>query len=202
MTLRRYRTQEVAGASRVTPVVVASEPKASSSRGATRRSLSSALFSLDSSVLDAKIDCGAGCARDEAEGLLAAPGKSLQTGRCESFPVVRAFCGRPAVRLCRDLRRQAGFAGVSTHGKCAVGPRSRLWGQRKSAGLQVFMERRGFEPLASGLQSSSRTPELSRKGRGFAARAGFSSVGLRESPGAVGAFRRRRAGYVRDEVLV
>jgi hypothetical protein len=25
---------------------------------------------------------------------------------------------------------------------------------------------------------------------------------LRESPGAVGAFRRRRAGYVRDEVLV
>jgi hypothetical protein len=38
--------------------------------------------------------------------------------------------------------------------------------------------------------------------RGLPAGAGFSSGGLRESPGTGGAVRRPRAGYVRDEVIV
>jgi hypothetical protein len=53
------------------------------------------------------------------------------------------------------------------------------------------MERTGIEPVTSGLQSSTRPSGLSRRRRGLPPRAGVSSVGLRESPGAVGAFRRR-----------
>jgi hypothetical protein len=64
------------------------------------------------------------------------------------------------------------------------------------------MERAGFEPAASDLQSSTQPCGLCRCSRRLPARAGFSSVGLRESSGAAGAFRRPRAGYVRDEIIV
>jgi site-specific DNA recombinase len=64
------------------------------------------------------------------------------------------------------------------------------------------VERTGIEPVTSGLQSSRWPSGLSRSRRGLGARAGVSSMGLRESPGAVGAFRRPRAGYARDESLV
>jgi hypothetical protein len=46
--------------------------------------------SLDSSVLDAKIDGGAGCARMTLRAWWR-PGKIPANRPCESFPVVRVF---------------------------------------------------------------------------------------------------------------
>jgi hypothetical protein len=63
------------------------------------------------------------------------------------------------------------------------------------------MERTGIEPVTSGLQSSTRPYGVRLHGRGLPARAGLSSVTLRGLAGAGGAFRRPRAGYVRDEVV-
>jgi hypothetical protein len=64
------------------------------------------------------------------------------------------------------------------------------------------MERPGIEPVTSGLQSSPRPCRLGRGRRGFAARAGFSSLILPGLPGLVGYLRRPRAGYARDEYVV
>jgi hypothetical protein len=61
------------------------------------------------------------------------------------------------------------------------------------------MERAGFEPAASDLQSSTQPCRLRRGRRGLPARPGSLSVVLRGSLGIAGAFRRPRAGCVRDE---
>jgi hypothetical protein len=76
------------------------------------------------------------------------------------------------------------------------------WDNMKVVICRKFMERTGIDPVTSGLQSSTRPPGLSRHSRGFPARAGPSSGAVRGSAGAVGAFRRPPAGYVRDEGIV
>ncbi len=64
------------------------------------------------------------------------------------------------------------------------------------------VERAGIEPATSGLQSSTRRSLLSLGGWGLPVRAGTSRVALRGSPGAAVAFRRPRAGCMRDELVV
>jgi hypothetical protein len=121
---------------------------------------------------------------------------------------------RPAPLLDVTRRRQtAAVTRPQSTGLTAIGgplaPRSHRCcrGWKPSRGKSCKwdfseMERAGFEPAPSGLQSSTRPSGLSRRRRGLPPRAGVSSVGLRESPGAVGAFRRRRAGCARDGTVV
>src|SRR5262245_13267586 len=101
-----------------------------------------------------------------------------------------------------DLRLQAVFAGVNTHGRCAGAPAISSVRTTENPICTVLMERAGLEPATSGLQSSPRRSGLSRDRRGLAARAGVSSAALRGLPDAVGACRRPRAGCVRDGFVV
>jgi hypothetical protein len=55
---------------------------------------------------------------------------------------------------CGNLRRQAGFAGLSPRGHMEL-DRDLAHADNRKANLQEFMERTGIEPVTSGLQSSA-----------------------------------------------
>jgi hypothetical protein len=101
-----------------------------------------------------------------------------------------ADLGTPSLRRWTFAALMQGFGMIAGEARTPLGE-----------GVFVVMERTGIEPVTSGLQSPIRTSGLTRTGRELPGRTGFSAAPLRGSPGAVGAFRRPRAGWTRDEVV-